>query len=295
MEAYHQFAWQGYSCDIPAEWNLAEYKSSAGVSCARFQDDFNCRLELEWLHARRQIKIEEVRERYNKIAAAMEASGAQAENTTDMPGGWSACLYSMPDGKRLMAAFRLVPESNFFCLLKMYFEKASKREADRIVRRIAETFRLHEQCLVPWEVYDVAFRLRPEFKLCATSFQAGRKMLVFEWRLRRLYLVFFSLADFLCKDRPKEKWCADYLNGFKAISGVKFAGNDNGELVAMHNWWRFWGNVEPVTRGCLRYKAWCRLVPDKNQLFLGVLNYRRHEDLLFLASGLDASYAPNLA
>lgn len=292
MEQYHQFAWQGYSCDIPADWNLAEYKVVAGVACARLHDDFNRRLDFEWVNARRPIRMEVIRRRYDNIASAMRASGAQAENIEDMPGGWSACLYSMPDGKRLVAAFKLVPESNFFCLLKMYFEKAGKREADRIVRRIAGTFRLYEHGLVPWAVYDVSFQLRHELKLGATSFQAGRKLLVFEWRLRRFYLMFFSLADLLCKDRPMEKWCAGYLNGFKGISGVKFAEGGEGEIAALHNWWRFLGNVEPVTRGCLRYKAWCRLLPDKNQIFLGVLNYRRHEDISFLVGGLDPALAP---
>lgn len=295
MESYQQFAWQGHSCDIPADWNLAEYKVVAGVSYARFHDDFNRCLDFEWVNARRRIRIEEVRERYDKIADAMEASGAESENIEDLPGGWSACFYSMPDGKRLVAAFKLVPESNFFCLLKMYFEQASKREADRIVRRITDTFRLYEQGLVPWAVYDVSFQLQHEFKLGATSFQAGRKLLVFDWRLRRLYLMFFSLADLLRKQRSMEKWCVDYLNGFKGLSGVKFVEGGEGGIVALHNWLRFFGNVEPVTRGCLRYKAWCRLVPDKNQIFLGVFNYRRQSDLSFLASGLDSALAPNLS
>lgn len=286
METYHRFAWQGYSCEIPADWNLAEYKIVAGVSQAHFFDDFNRRLDFEWMYVRRRLKIEAVRRQYDKIADAMKASGAQAENIADLPGGWSACLYSLPDGKRLMAAFRLVPENNFFCLMKIYFENAGRREADRIIRHIAGTFRLHEHARVPWAVYDIDFQLHNEFKLVATSFQAGRKLMVFEWRLRRLYLNFISLADMLCKNQAMEKWCADYLNGFKAIAGVKFAAGREGEIMAAHNWWRFWGNVEPVTRGCLRYKAWCRQIPEKNQIFLGVFNYRRQADLAFLNSGL---------
>ena len=292
METYHLFAWHGFSCDIPADWNLAEYKVAAGFSCARFHDDFNLRLEFEWMEARRLIKIEGVRRRYDKIASSMSASGAQAENIEDMPGGWSACLYSMPDGKRLMAAFRLVPESNFFCLLKMYFEHAGKREAERIVRRIAGTFRLYDSGPVPWAVYDVAFQIRKELKLIATSFQAGRKMLVFEWRLRRLYLMFFSLADMIAEGQSLEKWCAGYLNGVKIFSGVRFEAGCEGEIVARRRWRRFWGNVEPVTRGCFSYKAWCRLIPEKNQLLLGTCNYRHHQDLSFLLNGLDPALAP---
>ena len=292
MESYHQFAWQGYSCDIPADWNLAEYKVVAGVASAHFHDDCNRRLDFEWLNARRLLKMEVIRQRYAQIASAMRESGAQAENIEDMPGGWSACFYSMPDGKRLLAAFKHVPERNVFFLLKMYFEKASKREAERIVRRITETFRIYEHGLVPWAVYDIGFQLQNEFKLAATSFQAGRKLMVFEWRLRRLYLVFFSLADLLCKDRSMEKWCAGYLNGFKGISGVKFAEGGEGEIRALHHWWWFWGNVEPVMRGCLRYKAWCRRIPEKNQVFLGVFNYRGHKDLAFLENSLCGIGAP---
>lgn len=291
-ERYHLFAWQGISCDIPATWNLAEYKVADRVSYARFHDDFSRRLDLEWLYARRPIKIDVVRRRYDKIAASMSATGAKAERLEDMSGGWSACLYSMPDGKRLMAAFLLVPERNFFCLLKMYFEDAAKREADRIVRRLAGTFRIYEHGLAPWAVYDIGFQLQKDFRLSSTSFQAGQKLLIFEWKLRRLYLWFFSLADMLLKKQPIAEWCAGYLNGFKMISGARFSAAGDGEIIASAQWWRLFGNVEPLTRGCLRYKAWCRLIPEKNQVFLGVFSYRRENDLSFLASGLEWSLTP---
>lgn len=295
MENYHLFAWQGFSCDIPATWNLAEYKVADRVSYAHFYDDFSRRLDMEWLYARRPIRIDVVRRRYDKIASSMNVAGAEAEGLEDMPGGWSACLYSMSDGKRLIAAFRLMPESNFFCLLKMYFENASKREVDRIIRQIAGTFRIYEHGLAPWAVYDITFQLQKDFRLSATSFQAGQKLLVFEWKLRRLHLWFFSLADMLLQKQPIEEWCAGYLNRFKAISGVRFSTAEDGKIIALRQWRRLFGNVEPATRGCLRYKAWCRLIPEKNQVFLGVFNYRREEDLSFLASGLEWPLTPYLA
>ncbi|MFA7158933.1 MAG: hypothetical protein WC299_06470 [Kiritimatiellia bacterium] len=292
METYHLFAWQGFSFEIPSGWNLSEHTTAAGISCARFFDDFSCRLEFEWTCARRRMRIEEIRKRYDKVAASMRAAGAQAENIEDMPGSWAACLYTMPEGRRLMAAFRLAPENNFFCLLKMHFENASAREAERIVRRLAGTFRLHEQGPAPWAVYDIDFHLSADFKLAATAFQAGRKMMVFGWRGRRLYMNFFSLADLLCRDKPMEQWCADFLNGFKAVSGAKFSPGTAGEIAVEHQWWRFWGNVEPLLRACPRYRAWCRLVPDKNQVFLGVFNYRGECDLAALENSLEPSLLP---
>lgn len=289
---YHIFAWQGFAYDIPARWNLAEYKVADGISSVRLDDDFGPRLDFEWFYARRPVKADVIRRRYDKIAAAMHKTGTVAANMEDMPGGWSACLYSMDDGKRLMAAYRLGPESNFFCLLKMYFESASRREAERIIRLIASSFSLYDHGFIPWAVYDIAFQLQKDFRLVATSFQAGRKLLVFEWRMRRLYLWFFSLSDMLLQKQTMEEWCVGYLQSFKAISGVSFKAGQEGEIPARSQWRRLFGNIEPVMRGCLRYKAWCRRIPDKNQIFLGVFNYRRQEDLLFLASGLESPLAP---
>jgi hypothetical protein len=292
-EGYHLFAWQGFAYNVPAEWNLAEYKHSNSGSYARLYDDSNIRLDFEWLYPRRPVKIEAVRRRYDEIAASMNAVGAAAENIADLPRGWSACLYSMPDGKRLLAAFRFVPEERFFCLLKMYFENASRREADRIIRMLASSFRLYEQGLVPWAVYDVDFQLHKDFRLVATSFQAGRKLLVFEWRLRRFYLWFFSLADILLKKHSMAGWCAEHLNAFKALSGVRFSAVPGGEIQARRRWRRFYGNMEPVSRGCLNYKAWCLRLPDKDQILLGVLNYRHPEDISFLTSGFKPTAAPD--
>lgn len=294
MENYHLFAWQGFSYHVPAEWNLAEYKVANGIASVRLDDDFSRRMDFEWFYARRSLKMDVIRRQYDKIAASMTTSGAASESIDDLPCGWSACLYSMPDGKRLLAAFLLVPENNFFCLLKIHLENASRREADRIVRLIASSFRLYDHGLVPWAVYDIAFQLQKDFRLVATSFQAGRKLLVFEWRLRRLYLWFFSLADILIHKQPVAKWCSAYLNGFKGISGAGFTATPEGEIQAHRQWRRFFGNVEPLTRGCLRYKAWCCPLPDTNQTFLGVFNYRRQEDLLFLTSALEAPLTPNL-
>ena len=290
---YHLFAWQGFSYEVPSEWNLAEYNIRDSVSCVRLQDDFGLRLEFEWVYVRRPVKALIIHRRYDKIASVMNRAGAVADNIEELPAGWSACLYSMSDGKRLLTAFRLMPDSNFFCLLKIHFESASKREAERIIRKITSTFTLYEQGLVPWAFYDISFHLHSDFKLVATSLLAGRKLLVFTWRGRRLYLFFFSLADILLQKPSMEKYCADYLNGFKAVSGVRFSAGENGTIVARPRPWRFWGNVEPIIRGCLRYQAWCRLIPDKNQIFLGVLNYRRHADLATLAASFDSLLKPD--
>lgn len=286
---YHIFAWQGISFAVPENWNLAEYQIGGGNSYARFHDDYNRRLDFEWVYARQPLKPENIRRRYAKVAESMAKALAAAENLEEMPAGWSACLYSMPETKYLAAAFYLSPDNRFFGLIKIYFDRASRREPVRIVRQIALTFKLHEQGLVPWTVYDVDFELQRDFKLVATSFQAGRKLFIFEWRARRLYLWFFSLSDILLAQQPMEKWCAEYLNGFKAIAGVRFAPGQNGAILAERRWRRFYGKAEPILRGCLHNRAWCRRIPEKNQLLLMAYNYRRETDLAFLESALGPS------
>jgi hypothetical protein len=291
--SYHLFAWQGFAMEVPVDWNLAEYKMTGDVSRVRLHDDFNLRLELEWLYSRKRLNPERIRKRYEKSAAAMNTACAAAENMAELPAGWTACLYSMPDGKRLVTAFWLETEKRFFCLLKIHFANASRREGERIMRRIASTFRLYANGLAPWAVYDVSFLLHRAYRLVTTSFLAGSKLFVFENQQRRLYLFFFSLADVLTQNQSPAQWCAGYLNRFKPLSAVRFLACEDGKIAVRRKWLGFWGNMEPVVRGCLRYMAWCKLLKEKNQLFLGVCNYRRQRDLERLCKDFDPSLGPD--
>ncbi len=279
-----RFAWDGFSFKVPADWNLSHYSFRRSVSSLQMEDDNALRLEMEWVRPEKTIDRKELQKRCAKAAGEMEEAGAEASAMGALPEGWTAAMYSMPDGKHLLTAYRLVPESMFFCLIKLHFPAASRREPPRMARMIASDFQLHENGPVPWEIYDISLQMNREFRLVNTSLQAGRKMLAFEWRLRRFYIWFFSLADTILKTKPMEDWCAEFINGFKGIRGPIFIpGEKKGELRSRFSFRYPFGHFEELFRGCLRYHARCLHMPEKNHIILYVFNYRKQEDLAMIA------------
>ncbi|MBU4199694.1 MAG: hypothetical protein KKG09_00500 [Verrucomicrobia bacterium] len=283
-EVTHCFAWDGFSFQVPRDWNLSEYALLRDVSWIRMEDDSAVRLDVEWTRSRRPIDMERMRKQFSAVAKSMTTAGAETQSVEELPDGWSAFLYSMPDGRHLLAAFRYVPGSDFFCLLKIHFKSVSRREPPRILHRIASTFQLHEQDVVPWELFDIRFLLNRDFRLLSTSFQAGRQLMIFEWRLRIFYLWFFSLADLVLREKSMEAWCATFLNGFKGIRGSRFtAGEQSGVILSRHLWRYPLGHIDEIVRMCFRYRAHCRHLAAQNQIALWVFQYRTNADLDKLA------------
>ncbi len=274
-----RFAWDGLSFDVPADWNLSDYAQRSDLSWVRFQDDTALRLEVEWRRTRLPMDVLRIRRQYAAPSEALVKEGANLSIADGLPAGWSAYLYSMPDGRRLLTAFWLSSDALCFVFFKLHFAAASRREPLRMIRALAAGFRVHAGATIPWAAYDFGFRLNREFRLTYTSFQAGRKMMAFEWRRRRFFIWYFSLPDLFLKDRAPEPWCAEFLNGFKAIRGVRFEPGAPGQVRARYTWRRPFGHGEAVARGCFRYDARCRLLPDRRQLVLTVYQHRRPADL----------------
>lgn len=278
-DATHRFAWDGFSFRTPLDWNLSEYSIRRDASWVRMEDDNTVRLEMEWTRSRRPLDMDRIRKRFAVISKSLTQAGAATQPVEDLPTAWSAFLYSMPDGRRLLVAFRFVPDSGFFCFFKLHFESASLREPPRVIRLIARTFQLHAQDVIPWELFNIGFQLNREFRLLATSFQAGRQLMIFEWRRRKLHLWFFSLADLILKDKSMEAWCVDYLNGFKGIQGPKFgAGDQPGVILARRSRRYPLGHGEEIARWCFRYQTRCVNLIEKNQIVLWVFQFRKNTD-----------------
>ena len=279
-DSTHRFAWDGFSFQTPQDWNLSEYLIQREASWVRMEDDNAIRLEMEWTRSRRPLDMERIQKRFTAVSKSLMAEDAETQRVPDLPEAWSAFLYSMPDGRRLLAAFRFVPGSDFFCFFKLHFEGVSLREPPRIIRLIASTFQLHAQNVIPWEFFNIALQLNREFRLLATSFQAGRQLMIFEWRRRKLHLWFFSLADLMLRDKSMEAWCIDFLGGFKGIPGAQFeAGDQRGVILARRRRRYLLGHSEEIARWCFRYQAHCVHLAAKNQVALWVVQYRTDADL----------------
>ncbi len=285
--ATHTLAWNGFSFEVPADWNLSDYAQRSDISRLRLQDDTALRLELEWRRTRTPMDAHGIGRRYAVQAEGILREGATVALAAGLPPGWAAYLYSMTDGRRLLTAFWVAPGGRFFAFFRLHFAAASRREPLRMIRRLAAGFRLHDEPVVPWAVYDIAFRLNREFRLVSTAFQAGRKMLAFEWRLRRFFLWYVSLPDLFLNGRAPEARCAEFLNAGRDIRGVLFEPGHDGAIRARHTWRRPFGHGEALARACFRYQARCRLLPEKRQLALWVFHYRRAADLAWLHVDVD--------
>jgi len=282
----HLFAWEGVSFLIPEDWNLAYYSFKKGLTHTEFEDDYTLRMEAQWVRPPKRLNVNTIQKRYGKAAKKLTRAALKSTQCKGLPSGWSAFLYELPGERRLVTAYLLVPGSALFGFFRIHFGPEDKESELEVLRRIAASFRIHREGMIPWALYDISFELPSGFRLINTSLQAGRKLLIFEWRLRRLYLWYFSLADILLKEQKLEEWAAAFLNAYKGIKGPTFAPGADGEIRVKRSWRRRLGHFEEIGRLCFRYHVRAVRDIEKNRVILRVFNYRKTQDLEKLPEGL---------
>ncbi len=280
-DGFHRFAWDGFSMEVPDDWNLSDYRMDRRMCSVRMEDDTSVRLDLDYLRSPRPIDADAVLKRCAGMTGALDKAGAHTTPLADMPEGWSAWLHAMPDKRILATAFR--PGRGLAVFMRIHFEAASRRECERLVRRVASGFAEQGGGVALWSVYDGAIELSPDYRLAETSFQAGRKCMVFHWHLRRLFFWFFSLADVALRDKALEAWCAEFLNKHKDLQGRRFEPDAPGRLRAVRLKRHVLGHMDEIGRLCFRYRIECRRVPAKNQILLALFHHRGAGDLKRLA------------
>jgi hypothetical protein len=274
----HRLAWDGFSFQVPLDWDLSFYDFQSRVSSLRMEDDAAIRMQMEWHRPPRPVGLAHVKERYAAMARQMNALAVETQEVKGLPAGWGAFIYLMPDRRRLAICFWLAPEGRFFCFFRLHIDMAGGRYAERVLRLLTSSFELHAGPVIPWAVYDVALALHRDFHLEWTALQAGQKLLAFQWRLRRLLFWQFSLADMILKKRELYAWAADFLNRYKGLRGPRFVVTEGGiKTEKRHRYWL--GHHEEIGRWCFQYQVACRHVPERNIILLTVFNYRRKADL----------------
>ena len=285
--ASHTFAWDGFSFEAPEDWHLSLYHFGSTQATVEMQDDEALRLQMEWLRPAARMTPESLHKRYTRATSEWKDAAADAAALPNLPPGWTAYVYTMPDRKRLAAAWWLAPDRRFIVLLRLHFDGVGHRRPAKVVRHITQTFALHNESRIPWRFYDVSFELGRQFKLVATELQAGRKLMVFQWRLRKLYIWQVSLADMALKGRSPNAWAAEFLNAYKPIKGVVFSVPEGDAIEATRGGTYRWGHYDEIGRLCFRYRAVCRHYPESNTLRLMLFNYRRRADLQALEDAFD--------
>lgn len=249
------------------------------------EDDAAVRLELEWTRPRSTPSVEAVRKRYARMSKKLVANAEASRTLSRLPEEWSAIEYDMGDQRKLVIAYFLAGDGSVFCFFRMHFDPQCRHRPVRTLKTLATSLRHYGQGLIPWQFYDVAFALEADFRLSGSALRAGNKLTIFEWRLRRLFIWHVGLADVILKKTSVEAWAVDFLNGFKALRGPKFAVADNGTIVTQHRWRYPFGHYEEIGRQCFRYLPGCRHLQDRNQIVLWVYNYRRESDVEKLKQG----------
>jgi hypothetical protein len=272
-----RFACDGFSFQTPAAWNPSALDIETDVRRVDMEDDYSRRLELEWATLPKQVPLANVQNRYGKAARKLKETAKETALLEAMPESWVAFQYKMGDGKRLITAYHMAGLRFFF--FNLHFNAEDERHFPReILDLIVATFQIHEK-IVPWECYDLAFELSQDFRLVGKSMVAGRKAMVLQWRLRRLYVWLFSFADLALKKRRLADWACEFLATVKGLRGVRFVPDEHGGVVVKRKRLHPFGHFDEVCRICFRYKIGVEHWPERNQIFLWVYHYRLNSDL----------------
>ncbi|HYF50634.1 MAG TPA: hypothetical protein VEJ63_14575 [Planctomycetota bacterium] len=289
----NRFAWDGVSFSVPAHWNLSGYTHDKLQRRVEMEDDFAHRLDVEWMFSNAKLNPATIEKRYMKSSKALTRSAKETIPLAGLPGGWAAFLYSFADGRKLVTAWALFPEQKFFIIFLLHFERQSPEDPERLVLDLASSLELHTGALIPWECYDIAFEVPKAFKLEKTEFLAGRKLFQFQWRGRRLYVWFFSLADLLLKKRSLNEWAAEFLSGQPGLRGPRYEASGS-EIVATRRRWRPI-HADQLASLCFRYRCGVRHDAAANRITLWAFHHRRARDMEQLngfSLKLDDSHGP---
>ncbi len=274
------FAWNGVAFQVPKRWELSVNELVKGVSRIVLEDDFGPRLELDWTTPRSASETERFRKKSIEFIKIIDDKSRSVTPLAALPDEWTAHLYRMADDSFLATAY-MVPSTPDapFVFFRIHFVKGTPEIPETCCRQILKSFSWKSQGLSQWAFYDIHFSLDRCFRLASTSLLAGQKLLAFEWRLRRLFIWHFSLADYITRNNTPAGWCADFLNKFKLLPAPHWTAIDDTTIVATRKKLYFLGQFEEIGRLCYKYKAICQPLPEQNMIRLIVFNYRKSSDL----------------
>ena len=281
-----EFAWDGVAFSIPATWELAAHELTKGITRIAMEDETDVRLEIEWVIPRRPVDAETVHQRYLRLTKPFAESAEHVEEINPLPEAWSAFGYTMADGRRLLLATHgSRHDGSPICFVKLHGRAEEAAAMNHSLEQLTHTFTYQASGPFAWHFYDVDLLVDRRLRLVGTALQAGRKFLQFEWRLRRLFLWVFSLADLVTRDHDMAAWCAAYLNDFKGIRGRRFVILPEGGIEARRRWYHLFGHSQEIGRLCWRYRVGFEHLQKRNQILLWVFHYRRESDSILLGNG----------
>ena len=179
----HHFAWQGFSLELPGDWNLAGHQGDARAGVVTFADLRRETLSVRWQRVKQPGRARD------KLMRSLERKGAKVT-----AGGCSSHLigHTSFNGCIVAGTTRL-------------YELQAHTDAE--VKGVGETFADHaaEECW-PWRVYGIQGSVPRWLRLQRVDLHPGRPRLVFR-RLRTVVtLGAWPLADELLARRTLAEW-----------------------------------------------------------------------------------------
>ncbi|NLF94633.1 MAG: hypothetical protein GX564_12175 [Oligosphaeraceae bacterium] len=288
-ETHKLFAWGGLSFLIPGDWDLAQSRQDGEVQRLVLEDLLQPRLEVDWQVPAAGVRGQDIQKRCQKHSAKVAAAALAVQAISGLSERWTAHHYALA-GERILIVAYILPREPGEPLVFFRMHCTGRQHSplpETLFRQLAGSYRWHGGDSIPWNFYDVSFRLPSCFRLTGTGLDAGRKLLAFAWGLRRLYLWHFSLAEQIRQQKDFPHWAVDFLHA-SAIMPVPFwQVNVEHELYATRRKRFFLGQFEEIGRLCFRYAAGYRHRPEKNQLALWLFQYRRDDDLRCLQEGME--------
>jgi hypothetical protein len=266
------------SFHVPLDWNLSSCLERKGLWQIDMEDDYALRLNLEWMQLTAEVNAQTIQQRYAKAAGKLQTMAKSTEMLKDIPAAWTAFLYTMAEGHKLLTAYRLPKVGGQFAFFSLHFPADNTQKPQQILRIIIDKLREHDGDVIPWECYDLSFMLPRRFKLVETSFVAGRKSMVFQWRMRRFYIWQFSLADEVLKKKSLTEFAAEHLNTVKGLRGPQYTA-EKGVVLARQRLIHPLGHMDQMKRLCRRYEIGCQHDAERNQIFLWLFHHRWKSDL----------------
>lgn len=278
----HRFAWGGVSFSIPESWELSAFKSAGGSTHIEMEDTVGKRLEAEWLKVPGKFSATGILSRCSKATAKIAKKAKDSRELRGLPPGWTATQYVFAEGHSLATVVNIVPVAKMFFTFLLFFDGSNENELRSSLKILTDSLKIHTEALMPWECYDLNFKLNSAFKLIETTFLSGRKAMVFQCKQRRMYVWLFSLADMALKGRPLAMFAAEFLNTVKGLRGPRFVAKPDGSVATERRALYPLGHADQLGRLCFRYKIGFERIEEKNQIFLWVFHYRRNDDLKML-------------
>ncbi|MCJ8329891.1 MAG: hypothetical protein HRT89_21265 [Lentisphaeria bacterium] len=304
-EKTRRISWRGISFLVPANWEIGLFKFlKKGGNRIELEDEYATRLEAEWIYPKEKIDRKIVEKRYKKKFKKLTDYSDKENRISDLPTDWYATSFELRHGKlgtgettlmqkkqQLLTAFYIPSDNSIFISIVVHiFAEDAENPAD-VVKLISSEFQIHNKdALIPWELYDMYFKMPKELQLDSTQFDIGSKLMLYRWKMRTLYLWHFSLADhFIDDEKTAEEYGTGFLNSMSFVRAVTFSPGLDGEITWKRKRWHVFGRRDEFACMCFKYKAAVVHDKEENKLILICYHYRKNKDLKLLNDFIEAN------